>query len=530
MYQINRKIISLIAVVCLLISICGCKGNNANTTSGANGQSETANSINFDLLYCTKDSFDPYVCKTKQNFELSHLLYDPLVKVDNEFNPVKVLAKSVSIEDKICTVVLKSVKFTDGSTVTADDVVFSFEKAKKSSSVYAYSLKNAASISKVNDTTVTINLTKSDPFFENVLDFPILKKDSDQLKNSDNKALPPIGVGRYLFNSGYNALVANKSYHAGAPKISQIGLIDSPDEEADYHNIEIGSVDYYYSDLSSGSFPKMNGQKVEVNLNNLVFLGINFNSRYLSNMSVRQAISAAIDRTKIAKNSYFSNATPSSGPFTSVWAKAKDYQSIPLTANNEIAASNLKNAEIVDKNQQGKFIKNNKTINFSILVNDDNSVRVSAAELIAKQLNDFGFTVTVEKVSRKTYDARIAAKNYDMYIGEIRISNNMDLTELITMIEQYGYLPTSEVTVNENKNESENNEGNSTVRTVSTKTAIKEFYNGTYSLGDMLNVFNSELPIIPICHRKGLAMYSDSIKNPFTPSVSDLFYRFENAS
>ena len=299
--------------------------------------------------------------------------------------------------------------------------------------------------------------------------------------------------------------------------MKNIGLIDSPDDEADYHNIEIGAVDYYYSDLHDGSFPKMNGAKAEVNLNNLVFLGINFSARYLSNLSVRQAISTALDRTKIADEAFLTNATAAKGPFPSVFAAAKDYQSIPETADYTIAASNLKNADIIDKNESGKYIKNKQLISFSILVNNDNSVRVAAAEMIAKQLNDFGFSVSVEKVAREVYDARITAKNFDLYLGEVRISNNMDLSDFVSLIETKGYIPSTTETENAEK-------------LVPIKTAVNGFYTGEYSLGDMINVFSSELPVIPVCHRKGLCMYNDNIKNPFYPSVSDLFYKLENVN
>ena len=525
MCQINRKILSLIIAVCLLITVTGCQSKDDDNKDGnIFGSTVKSDLSNFDLLYCTKDTFDPYACKTKQNFELSHLLFDPLVKVDNEFNPVNALASTVTIEDKSCIVVLKSARFSDGTPVTADDVVFSFNKAKASKSVYGYSLKNAASIVKQTDNTVVITLKKADPYFENVLDFPILKQNSDQLKNSDNKALPPIGAGRYHFNEDYTALVVNKNYYGTISNIKNIGLVDSPDDEADYHNIEIGVVDYYYSDLSDGSFPKMNGAKAEVNLNNLVFIGINFNNRYLNNLSIRQAISSAIDRTKIAKESYFTNATAAMGPFPTAFKAAKDYQSISVTANAAIAASNLQNAGITEKNADGKYLKGKSPVSLRLMVNNDNSVRVAAATQIAKQLNDFGFNVQVEKVSRKTYDARIAAKNFDLYLGEMRISNNMDLSDLISTIETKGYVSSSEISLQNSSNTT------STVKTVSTKTAVNKFYRGEYSLGDMLNVFSSELPIIPVCHRKGLCMYNDNIKNPFYPSVSDLFYKLENVS
>ena len=84
MCQINRKIISLIVAVCLLITGTGCKNNDGNLRDdGGEISANKSDLSNFDLLYCTKDSFDPYTCKTKQNFELSHLLFDPLVKTDN---------------------------------------------------------------------------------------------------------------------------------------------------------------------------------------------------------------------------------------------------------------------------------------------------------------------------------------------------------------------------------------------------------------------------------------------------------------
>lgn len=518
MCQINRKILSLVIAVCLLITVTGCNKNDDSNNSLIGEISANKSDLsNFDLLYCTKDSFDPYLCKTKQNFELSHLLFDPLVKTDNQFNPVNALAETITLEDKTCTVTLKTAFFTDGSAVTADDVVFSFNKAKDSSAIYSYSLKNVSSIAKQSENTVVFTLTKADPYFKNLLDFPILKLGSDELKNSDNKALPPIGAGRYKFNEDYTALVINENYYGTVGALKNIGLIDSPDDEADYHNIEIGAVDYYYSDLHDGSFPKMNGAKAEVNLNNLVFLGINFSARYLSNLSVRQAISTALDRTKIADEAFFTNATAAKGPFPSVFAAAKDYQSIPETADYTIAASNLKNADIIDKNESGKYIKNKQLISFSILVNNDNSVRVAAAEMIAKQLNDFGFSVSVEKVAREVYDARITAKNFDLYLGEVRISNNMDLSDFVSLIETKGYIPSTTETENAEK-------------LVPIKTAVNGFYTGEYSLGDMINVFSSELPVIPVCHRKGLCMYNDNIKNPFYPSVSDLFYKLENVN
>lgn len=558
--KLKRYISLILAVLISLSCMSGCKDGEQNVSSGSEATTggDSASLDNFDILYCTRDYFDPYTCKTKQNFELSYLLFDPLVKLDNNFNAVNVLASSVSISGKLCTVTLKDAKFTDGTDVTAEDVVFSFNKAKASSTVHHYSLQNAVSIKETGNKSVSITLTKSDPYFMNVLDFPILKKGSDQLKNSDNKSLPPIGSGRYLFDEDMTSLVYNPNYHGGEVKLKKIGLVDSPDTEADIHNIEIGVVDYYYSNLEDGTFPKMNGAKADVSLNNLVYLGVNQSNKYLGNILFRQALSSALNRSEISTKSYFSNARPALGPYPTVWEPAKDYQTITATANTEISQRNIADAGYTKKDSDGFYLGGSRRISLRLLVNNDNEVRVSAAEQIAEQLKNFGIQIVVEKVSVNDYTSRINQKNYDLYLGEARLSLNMDLSELINFIAPRGYnsgntsgtssSSSSSPSTSSGGASSSNTSSGSTSKTasavtssgdssqpadssqpdVTTAEAINKFYSGEYTIGDLATVFNSELPVIPICHRTGLAVYSSAIKANLVPSVSDLFFGFEN--
>ena len=63
-----------------------------------------------------------------------------------------------------------------------------------------------------------------------------------------------------------------------------------------------------------------------------------------------------------------------------------------------------------------------------LLVNKDDSLRLRAARDIAKMLTECGLeTVTVEKNS-SDFQKFILAGNYDMYLGQTRLSPNMDLT------------------------------------------------------------------------------------------------------
>lgn len=185
-------------------------------------------------------------------------------------------------------------------------------------------------------------------------------------------------------------------------------------------------------------------------------------------------------------------------------------------------------------------------------------MRVSAAEQIAEQLKNFGIQIVVEKVSVNDYTSRINQKNYDLYLGEARLSLNMDLSELINFIAPRGYnsgntsgtssSSSSSSSTSSGGASSSNTSSGSTSETASTVTssgdsskpadssqpdvttaeAINKFYSGEYTIGDLATVFNSELPVIPICHRTGLAVYSSAIKANLVPSVSDLFFGFEN--
>ncbi|MBQ0111178.1 MAG: hypothetical protein KBS41_04560, partial [Oscillospiraceae bacterium] len=449
------------------------------------------------------------------------------------------LAKTVTLEGDRCSVIIKPAVFSDGSTLTPEDVVFSYKKAIASKTSYKYALEDVKSVKITGSDSLVFELSKKDPFFVSVLDFPILKKGSDQLKNSDNKPLPPIGTGRYILADDLLSLNCNKNYFAGTVGLPKIGLVDSPDDESNYQNAEAGIIDYYYSDLSSTLYPKMKGKTVSVNLSNIVFLGVNKKNRYLSKDLFLQSVSSVIDRTDICVSSYYGNATPALSPYPSCFEPAKDYQNLQASPNIESAKQNFTKMGYTKKGADGYYLNGDRTVSVTLAVNQENSVRVAAAEKIAASLSAFGIKCTLIKEPYATYNARIQSGNYDLYLGEIRLLNNMDITKLLGMVKQ----PTSSTAT------TSSNQKNVTSKTAASKTsntssvsskeqktdnaltcnqAITKFYKGEITLGDLVTVCNSELPVIPICHRKGLVSYSENVNANLAPSASDLFYGFEN--
>ena len=100
-----KRTFALLICLIMCISFASCKEAEGNTSSMPKKSAEPVlKSEEISLLYYSGDSFNPYVAKTKHNREISRLIYDPLIKYDNEFNPVYCLASKAVLSGKSCKV------------------------------------------------------------------------------------------------------------------------------------------------------------------------------------------------------------------------------------------------------------------------------------------------------------------------------------------------------------------------------------------------------------------------------------------
>ncbi|MDO4742453.1 MAG: ABC transporter substrate-binding protein [bacterium] len=546
-----RKIISCICLLVLIL--CGCQ--TAQTSDSKSQLVKTDNdegSQFFTMMYCSTDSFNPYKSKSRVNQLINLLLYDPLVKLDSTFSPVNIIANSVKVEGKTCIVKIKDIKFSDGSAVKAEDVVFSLKVAKASQTKYAQQLAQVVSVSAQDDVTVCITLAKNDPYFANLLDFPIIKTNSDTATDKDNKELPAVGCGRYTVDLTEKTLKANESYHLGAPKIKSISLLNAPDREAVEGYLGTGNISIYYSDLSDGILPSMNGVANIVELNNLVYLGVNTEDVLLKNSNLRYAVSSALNRSDICSTAYYSYATPAKGPYNPVWEDSKGVQTIEEVGNINIAIANLKEIGYNNKDSQGFYVNDSgHRIVLSLLCNSDNTVRLNAAKLIKEQLAAAGIELKIDAVDWNTYTARLAAKQFQLYLAETKILTNADITELVTFGGSVAYgisdPEKSQKADSSADSESKTAQGNTGSmiavesadehnrekgenNNLSCAQAVSGFYNGTLSLADVITAFIGEMSVIPVCYRCGIEIHTSRLSEGLQCSVSDPLFGFENCT
>ncbi len=529
-----KKFISiLLALILLLLAGCGGKTPEKDPADNSDKTGQETESYTLRLLYCANDTLNPYKTISKLNFELSTLMFDPLYKTDASFDEVAVLAKEVKYEEDLCTVTLRDALFSDGSPLTAEDVVFSFGLAKESDR-YSHLLYEVKKAEITEEGEVAFTLNRRDPYFHRLLSFPILKNGSDQLKNEDNVELVPIGTGRFVFSDSSKNMTPNPKYFGEAPTVSLITLINAPDNESMEHYVEVGATDIYYADSGDRNIIRMSGMKTSVSLNNLVYLGINHDYGPLKSDEVRHILSSAISRKTLVTDAFYSNGVAANGFFHPDWQEVQGYQTMSDSANLKICVENLANIGYNRLNEEG-FYENSagEILEFDLLVNSDSFTKTTAAGLIKKQLGEAGIKINIKSLSSEQFTAALQNGHFQLYVGEIKLQQNMDLSSLVIRGGSAAYGMPEAPKKTEKKPEKNEKEEDTEASEEETEefdgetayiSVTEGFYSGKNSVTDLASALLSSMPVIPLLYRNAVVFYSDGIADIGEVSCYDIFF------
>lgn len=79
----------------------------------------------------------------------------------------------------------------------------------------------------------------------------------------------------------------------------------------------------------------------------------------------------------------------------------------------------------------GSWRRGRETLALRFVVPGENTDRISAAEQLAKNLTDEGVSVELKKLSWEDYTAVLARGDFDLYLAEVRLTGDFDLTALL---------------------------------------------------------------------------------------------------
>ena len=446
------------------------------------------------LAYSRSDSLDPFKMTSRVNRELGALLYEGLTALDGAMQPQNALAEWVKVSGQTVTARLRAdAVFSDGSAVTAADVVASFTAAKESAA-YAPLLREFKEATAAEDArTVTFTLTKPDPFAAACLTFPVVRA-------TDGTVL---GSGRYVYDPAPR-LLANP--HWGEVTVPEIRLLDLVNDDERAGGVDVGSVTCFFSDLSAGSIPRVSGGLTSVPLNYLVYLGVNSGRQALT-PSVRIALSRAIDRTRGADSVFAGYADATATPFHPLFLQGQGVDASVDEGNKTAAMSLLVSAGFAVPDKELMPPKGNtKTLSLNLLVCEDNGFKTALATYVKDQLATVGISVTLVPLPYDDYLVALRRGRYDLYIGEVRLAENMDLSPLLT-------------------------KNGAAVFGVDVKgeaaKSYEAFLAGEQTLSEFLFAFSADSPFIPLYWRRGLAAYNRALTNVH-PTAFDVYAGLEN--
>lgn len=427
----KRLLILLLSLCMVLSAFSGCAAeNNPYVPTGDAliyddedlnklDADENAEPQEFSLAYYPDRSLNPIYSTDYTNRTILSLVYQGLFSVGNDYQAVPILCDryEVSSNYKIYTVYLREdAKFSDGTAVTVDDVLASYEAARQSK----YYKGRFGHITDVSGSGSTIVFTL-DVEMENLLlllDIPIVKA-------SEVEAPSPLGSGPYMLEKTFTGahLRRNAGWWCSSPDLvvtaEAIPLVACDSPTAIRDQFEFEDVGLVCADPCSDSYADFRCDYEVWDCESGVFLFLAVNVRYSEffekNSKIISCLTYGIDRDTLVEDNYrgFAQAvTLAASPNSPYYSNglASKYTYDPVVLVN--AVNNAKRPE--------------EPLN--LLVNRDDSLRLRTARDIARMLTDCGLeTVTVEKNS-SDFQKFILAGNYDMYLGQTRLSPNMDLS------------------------------------------------------------------------------------------------------
>lgn len=271
-----------------------------------------------------KATFDPHLASGTQDRTVVDMVFNGLLR----FKP----GDASVIEPDLATAVPEPVAEADGTqswtftlrtdakchastksesyVLTADDVVFSLQKAANADTSGVAGAYAGYTFAKVDDVTVKVTVASPVgpavflPLFTNYAGGYIVCQKAYEALGADGFANEPVGTGPFKFSEYVPQtsvkLVANDDYFRGAPKLGGVEVRYIADNTARELGLQSGEIDVA-NGLPEAQFVERINQsgnlKADVfGVGEAVWLNLDVNNEYLKDAKVREAIILAISR------------------------------------------------------------------------------------------------------------------------------------------------------------------------------------------------------------------------------------------
>lgn len=431
------RFIALCLGLCLTLPGCGEPlPEPVPTASPESTATPAPASAQFSLGYDPAASLHPITGDSQVNQELTGLVYQGLYELDNTFTPQPVLVKSASVSEDGLTwgfTMAEHVYFSDGAPLTAQHAAASLNAAR-AAPLYAARLSGVSAVWVGEDGLVYVGLSAPNGNLPALLDIPVVLEQGED---------PPLGTGCYRYErSGERLFLQANPYHRSVSALpyatipltavsgadQRIAAFDSGDITAVTTDFSSAYALGYSSSCETWDYPTTA----------LLYMGFNTTKGPCQSNLVRQAFSRILDREGLAAGVLSGHGDPAVLPVSPLCGDYDTDAAGQLSRDPDAAARLLAEAGYEKNGEDGLLYLRKTPLEVTLLVNSDNDTRQAAAGQIAGDLARLGVAVSVKRLPWKDFTAALAGGQFDLYIGEVRLTGDFDTTVLLAGELNYG--------------------------------------------------------------------------------------------
>ncbi|EKS55212.1 periplasmic substrate-binding component of an ABC superfamily nickel transporter [Citrobacter freundii ATCC 8090 = MTCC 1658 = NBRC 12681] len=365
------------------------------------------------------EGFDPMLGWSHGSYLLLHA---PLLKQNADMSWGNLLTEKVetSSDGKTWTLTLKpDLKFSDGSPLTAEDVVFTYNKAAKSGG--KIDMGNFTHASLKDNRTVEITLRSPQSTFVNVLgSLGIVPQ-----KRYDEKtfAKNPIGAGPYRlvsFQPGQQLIVEANPWYAGKKNDFSKLVFVFLDEDNAYAAARSGQLGLVRIAPSMAVAPQQKNLKLwvrdSVENRGIVFPmvpagkkdanGYPIGNDITADVAIRRAINYAIDRKQLADQVMEGHAIPA---YSAVQGLPWQGQSVAFKDGDSEKARTILEEAGWKVGKDGVRVKDGKEARLTLWYASGDSTRRDLAEAVRAMLEPVGIQISLQSGSWETVERHMHA-------------------------------------------------------------------------------------------------------------------------